>query len=176
MTFHTRQKHMKVAIIGAGNMGGAIAAGLAKGKLVQSGDIICTARTQATLDKIKAIDPDIITTNDNAFAAKEADIVILAVKPWLMKEVIEQVKPNLVPDSGQIYISVAAGIPCNDLEEMLESAAIGLTAGVGDVYTNYFTKEDMEASISALDAYYNTTILQNFQEILWKSPIKLYLY
>lgn len=32
-----------------------------------------------------------------------------------------------------------------DLEEMLESAAIGLTAGVGDVYTNYFTKEDMEA-------------------------------
>jgi len=32
-----------------------------------------------------------------------------------------------------------------DQEEMLESAAIGLTAGVGDVYTNYFTKEDMEA-------------------------------
>lgn len=32
-----------------------------------------------------------------------------------------------------------------DHDEMLESAAIGLTAGVGDVYTNYFTKEDMEA-------------------------------
>jgi len=32
-----------------------------------------------------------------------------------------------------------------DPEEMLESAAIGFTAGVGDVYTNYFTKEDMEA-------------------------------
>ena len=40
---------MKIAIIGAGNMGGAIAAGLAKGKLVQSADIICTARTQTTL-------------------------------------------------------------------------------------------------------------------------------
>ena len=76
---------MKVAIIGAGNMGGAIAAGLAKGKLVQSSNIICTARTQTTLDKIKAIYPEIVTTNDNAFAAKEADIVILAVKPWLME-------------------------------------------------------------------------------------------
>ena len=43
---------MKVAIIGAGNMGGAIAAGLAKGKLVQTGDFICTARTQSTLDKV----------------------------------------------------------------------------------------------------------------------------
>ncbi len=32
-----------------------------------------------------------------------------------------------------------------DQSEMLESAAIGLAAGVGDVYTNYFTKEDMEA-------------------------------
>lgn len=32
-----------------------------------------------------------------------------------------------------------------DQQEMLESAAIGLAAGVGDVYTNYFTKEDMEA-------------------------------
>ena len=60
---------MKVAIIGAGNMGGAIAAGLAKGKLIQSSNIICTARTQTTLDKIKSIDPEIVTTNDNAFAA-----------------------------------------------------------------------------------------------------------
>lgn len=32
-----------------------------------------------------------------------------------------------------------------DEDEMLESAAIGLAAGVGDVYTNYYTKEDMEA-------------------------------
>lgn len=32
-----------------------------------------------------------------------------------------------------------------DQSEMLESAAIGMAAGVGDVYTNYFTKEDMDA-------------------------------
>ena len=105
---------MKISIIGAGNMGGAIAAGLAKGKLVQSGDIICTARTQATLDKIKAIDPETVTTNDNAYAAKEADIVILAVKPWLMKEVIADLREHIDP-SKQVFVSVAAGITLEEL-------------------------------------------------------------
>ena len=38
-----------------------------------------------------------------------------------MKEVIEQVKPYLAPDRSQIYISVAAGIPCQQLEEWIES-------------------------------------------------------
>ena len=95
-------------------MGGAIAAGLAKGKLVQSGDIICTARTQATLDKIKAIDPEIVTTDDNAFAAKEADIVILAVKPWLMEEVIADLREHIDPFK-QIFVSVAAGITLEEL-------------------------------------------------------------
>ena len=46
-------QHMKIAIIGAGNMGGAVAAGLAKGNLVKSADIVCTARTQTTLLMIR---------------------------------------------------------------------------------------------------------------------------
>ena len=105
---------MKIAIIGAGNMGGAITAGLAKGKLVQSKDILCTARTQATLDKIKAIDPEIVTTNDNAFAAKEADIIILAVKPWLMEEVIADLREHIDPFK-QVFVSVAAGVTLEEL-------------------------------------------------------------
>ena len=100
---------MKVAIIGAGNMGGAIAAGLSKGKLVQPRDIICTAKTQTTLDKIKIIDPEIVTTNDNSIAVKDADIVILAVKPWLMEEVIADLRDHIDPFK-QVFVSVAAGI------------------------------------------------------------------
>ena len=50
---------MKITIIGAGNMGGAIAAGLTKGTLAKAGEITCTARTQATLEKIKSINPEI---------------------------------------------------------------------------------------------------------------------
>jgi pyrroline-5-carboxylate reductase len=109
---------MKIAIIGAGNMGGAVAAGLAKSTLVQSEDIICTARTQTTLDKIKAVDPEIAVTNDNAYAAKEADIIILAVKPWLMKEVIEDIRENLDP-LNQIFVSVAAGVSLAELSNWI---------------------------------------------------------
>ena len=105
---------MKITIIGAGNMGGAVAAGLAKGNLVQSADIVCTARTQTTLDKIRAIDPEITITTDNSAAAKEADIIILAVKPWLMEEVIADMRASFDP-LNQIFVSVAAG---GTLEEL----------------------------------------------------------
>ena len=49
---------MKITIIGAGNIGGAIARGLAKGRMFKASDITCTAQSQATLDKIKAANPD----------------------------------------------------------------------------------------------------------------------
>ncbi len=112
---------MKITIIGAGNMGGAIARGLAKGSFFAENEITCTAKSTATLEKMRATNLGLNLTTKNLEAVKGADIVVFAVKPWLMKEVIGQVKPSLTPDSGQIYISVAAGIPCNDLEEMLES-------------------------------------------------------
>ena len=45
---------MKTAIIGAGNMGGAIARGLAKGTIIPAGNIIVSNPTQGKLDKLKA--------------------------------------------------------------------------------------------------------------------------
>ena len=105
---------MKIAIIGTGNMGGAIAAGLAKGKIVESGNIICTALTQKTLDKIRSMDPEIAVTTDNVMAVKEADVVILAVKPWLMENVIAGFR-EYVDVSRQIFVSVAAGITLEEL-------------------------------------------------------------
>ena len=112
---------MKISIIGAGNMGGAIAAGLAKGTIVKSGQIICTARTQTTLDKIKAIDPEIFVTTDNCNAVKYADVIILAVKPWLMENVIKDLR-NHVDVSRQIFVSVAAGITLEQLSGWISPA------------------------------------------------------
>ena len=56
---------MKITIIGAGNIGGAIAHGLAKGHMFKASDITCTAQSQATLDKIKAANPDFVVLSDN---------------------------------------------------------------------------------------------------------------
>ena len=102
---------MKIAIIGAGNMGGSIARGLAKGSLIADSDIIVSNPSAGKLERLKKEFPSISTTNNNAEAATGADIVILAVKPWLMQPVMRELKLK----SKQILISVAAGIPFEEL-------------------------------------------------------------
>lgn len=102
---------MKIAIIGAGNMGGSIARGLAKGTIIPAGDIIVSNPTQDKLDKLKAEFPALQVTNDNQEAVTGADMIIFAVKPWLMKLVLEELKLR----GTQILISVAAGIPFEEL-------------------------------------------------------------
>lgn len=98
---------MKTAIIGAGNMGGAIARGLAKGTIIPAGNIIVSNPTQGKLDKLKAEFPALQVANDNQEAAAGADMIIFAVKPWLMEPVIKELELK----GTEILISVAAGIP-----------------------------------------------------------------
>ena len=64
---------MKITIIGAGSIGGAIARGLAKGNMFKASDITCTAQSQATLDKMKAANPDFVLSLNNIEAVKGAD-------------------------------------------------------------------------------------------------------
>jgi len=97
---------MKIAIIGAGNMGGSIARGLAKGSLIADSDIIVSNPSAGKLEKLKEEFPGISTTQNNAEAAAGADIVILAVKPWFMEPVMRELKLK----SRQTLVSVAAGI------------------------------------------------------------------
>lgn len=96
---------MKIAVIGAGNMGGALIKGWAKSGLTT--DLIITAQTKKTLDRFAQDYPDITTMLDNVAAVAEADIVVLAVKPWLVQQVIAQIQQIL---KDKLLISVAAGI------------------------------------------------------------------
>ena len=90
---------MKITIIGAGNIGGAIARGLAKGHMFKASDITCTAQSDTTLEKMRNTNPDFVLSLDNVEAVKGADIIVIAVKPWRVEEIIDQ-----------IIVSVAAGI------------------------------------------------------------------
>lgn len=109
---------MKITIIGTGNIGGAIARGLAKGHIFKASDITCTFHTQESLDKVEAVNPGFITSLDNREAVKNADIIIIAVKPWRVEEVIDQIKGILNYDK-QMIVSVAAGITFDTLESYL---------------------------------------------------------
>ena len=104
---------MKVTIIGAGNMGGAIARGLAKGTIVGAADITVSDPSEKMLQQLQQEHPEITVMSDNRAAIAEADFVIVAVKPWLMKPVLAE----LTLQPHQVLVSVAAGISFEQLVE-----------------------------------------------------------
>ncbi len=108
---------MKIAVIGAGNMGGATALGLAAA--FPDARICCTARHASTLEKFSA--RGLQTSLDNLAAAREAEIVILGVKPWLAQGVLQQLRPAL---SGKILISLVAGIPADEMRGWLAGSGL----------------------------------------------------
>ena len=105
---------MRIAIIGAGNMGGAIARGLAKGTIIKVEDICVSNPSKGKLEALKAEFPAMQVTNNNAEAVHEADIVLLAVKPWLIESVLKELPLDA---EKQILVSVAAGISFAQFEE-----------------------------------------------------------
>ncbi len=106
---------MRVSIIGSGAMGGAIGRGLLASGF-PPGDLTMANPSAGKL--IPFAKAGAFTTCDNRDAVRRADIVILAVKPWLVAGVIEQIKDDLDP-ARHTVVSVAAGVSgdtlCGDI-------------------------------------------------------------
>lgn len=97
---------LKLGFIGCGNMGKAMLSGvLESGKCVKA-DVLVSAKTEATREKIKS-QFDIKVTADNKEVAEFADVLFLAVKPQYYAEVIDQIKDVVRDDT--IVISIAPG-------------------------------------------------------------------
>lgn len=96
-------------------MGGAIVRGLAKGSLVRVEDIRVSNPSPGKLEALKAEFPDMQVTADNGEAVAGADIVVLAVKPWMVGEVLHKLQLK----ETQMLISIAAGIKLGDLWQLL---------------------------------------------------------
>lgn len=110
---------MKLAVIGAGNMGGALIKGWAKsGKIA---NITIADKNETLLKQFKSDYPAIQTTTDNVAAVKGADVVVLVVKPWLMKLVLEEVC-GVLDLNRQIIVSDAANFTTAMLGEQLGAA------------------------------------------------------
>ena len=87
-------------------MGGAIAGGLAAGNMIAAGDITVTARTARTLDRIKECNSAIVTMSDNRAAVESADLILFAVKPWLLEEIAAGVRFSVSVTHTRAYTSV----------------------------------------------------------------------
>jgi len=106
----------QIAILGGGNLGTAIAEGLLKSKFSKPADIIITKRIPATLKDLKSRGVSISDNNNDA--VRNSELIILCVKPFQVKEVLEGIKNDL--SKKHIIVSVVTGILVKDIEEVIE--------------------------------------------------------
>ena len=110
------QHKRTLAFIGAGNMSRSIIAGLIQAGY-PAGRIIAANPSRPKLDEL-ADQFGIRITQNNAEAAREADVIVLAVKPQLMAAMLEALVAELGSLAGKLLISIAAGIKVERLQEM----------------------------------------------------------
>jgi pyrroline-5-carboxylate reductase len=98
----------KIGVIGGGNMAAALIGGLTQRGL--RADHVCVSDPSAEQLKKLAQRFGVSTSADNAVAARDAEVLILAIKPQQMRAVASKLAPALKP-LRPLVISVAAGIP-----------------------------------------------------------------
>ena len=106
----------RIAIIGGGNLGTAIAEGLLKSKFCKAADISITKRNTATLKALQ--DKGVHVTDKNDAAVRNSELIILAVKPFQVKDVLNGFTKALT--SKHIIISVVTGVMIKDIEETIK--------------------------------------------------------
>lgn len=107
----------KIAIIGCGNLGLSILNGLLADKSISPQFLTATRRNIELLESYK---PQGVTiTDDNVKAVEDSDIIILALKPYKILEILAFLKPYFNSDK-HILISLATGIKISQIQEVVE--------------------------------------------------------
>ncbi len=112
---------MKIAFIGGGNMGRAMLSAILKGDLATPKDIAVSDKNNERLKQLKQ-DFDVYITGDNAVAVARGDVVVLAIKPQNLDEVMTELKGRF--NAGQLVLSIIAGKSTGTLANGLEHRAI----------------------------------------------------
>lgn len=130
---------MRIGILGAGNMGSALARGMVREGVARPPEVIVSDVESSKLAPL-ADEIGVRTTTSNIEAAS-SETVILAVKPQILPKVAKEISPSL--GEGTLVISIAAGVRLETLESLLpEHAAIvrvmpNIAARVGRAVSAY---------------------------------------
>ncbi len=157
-----------IGMIGTGNMGSAILRGIVDAGTVAVQQIIAFDNSARRLREIKEDIPGIQTAGSCLDVADHADMIILAVKPLYVQEVIDEIRPAI---SGKAIISIAAGWTTSMLEKALRGSGAfymrvmpNTPALVGEGMTaicdeSTFSNEDFDYAKKIFDAVGKTRIL-----------------
>src|SRR5215475_11959452 len=105
----------KIAVIGGGNLGAAIAEGLLNSKFCKTSDITVT-RWNTSINPLRSLGIEI--TSDNHAAVKKSDVIILAVKPFQTVELLKTIKRDI--SASKVLISVVTGVTMAEIETAIE--------------------------------------------------------
>jgi len=106
-------RNKQVGFVGSGNMGEALIRGLLHGHLCRPDQILCS---DVRAEKLKWIRDQygVKGTSHNPEVIKQSNIIILAVKPQIMKPVVSEIAKYL--DFSKLVISIAAGVSLDAIE------------------------------------------------------------
>ena len=158
---------MKIGFIGCGNMGSAMIGGILKNGVFEKNEIIVSnlteERSRRSREKL-----GVVTTLDNCEVVKNANIVILAVKPQFYEEVIGEIKSFLTPQ--HMIVGIAPGKTLAWLEEKCEQplkvvrlmpntpAQVG--AGMtGACVNDRVTEEDLDQILAITNSFGRTEVV-----------------
>ena len=145
-----------IGMIGTGNMGSAILRGIVEASYVKSSAIVAYDTSARRLQELEEDIPGVLTARDCLEVAERADLIILAIKPIYVKDVIDEIRPAL---NGKAVLSIAAGWTVS----MLENALYGTTATYLRVMPNTpaLVGEGMTAICD------NTTFSKEHRKLQW---------
>src|SRR6476659_9141883 len=107
----------RIAIIGGGNLGTAIAQGLTKSGFIGPSHIIITKRNIETLKDLEQ--EGIMVSNNNKEAVKYADLVLLCVKPFQVNDVLDEIKDLI--GAKHVLVSVVTGVTIEQIAKGLST-------------------------------------------------------
>lgn len=151
-------KNEKIAILGCGNIGSAIANGLVKSKSVKAQQIYLTRRNEDGLSKFKK--RGFLTTSDNKKAVNDSSIIIVAVTPQQLNLLMEEIKPVLSTKKHTVY-SIVSGASIKQLKKLIgkklpvvrvmPNTAIAIQESMTCISADDEDKDALELSVKLFD-------------------------
>ena len=148
---------MKIAIIGAGNLGQSIAKGLLLHETATS--LYITKRNLSEISEFKA-HKNVMITTDNVEAVQHSEIIIFAVQPAHFEDVLKEIKPHIT--DKHIIISTITGYSIAKIEEQLSAKQAIIRAmpntaiAVGKSMTCICSNVSAEKRVSIAQDIFNT--------------------
>jgi pyrroline-5-carboxylate reductase len=158
--------NLSIAVLGTGKMGGILVQAFLRSGLVPRDQLIATVAHQERADSLAA-QFGITVTTDNLTAAREADIILLGVKPNQMADVVRQIAPALYPN--KLLISFAASVKTSAIEaatggripviRAMPNTPAKLGAGVTAICRGGFVTDEQMALTEAIFSTVGRTVV-----------------